>query len=241
MKNLIPLFLIFLAGSVSAQEIKTKVQESGFEIKSDPQKEEQFDEANIFIFTDAGYANRTGDIVTGFTYTASQGGTDGTKYPSTDNESPFKDAIVFNLGFRYFMKNNIGYGFRGNFMTQSADFKDLATNPASVSTLILGFFPEVSYRQYLTSNKDIFAFGCLGVGYSYQIQEQSYRFNRITNVNQGFFAVRPSLGLNIPVFDLFHFHAETAYQFSQGKISDGTLSLSQFQVSAGISIRLNPF
>jgi hypothetical protein len=244
MNKFLTLAFCLFAFSVSAQEIKTKVQESRFDVKPDPQKEEQFDEARIFIFLDAGYARRTGDVITGFKATNSQNQNMVLKFQTTDEDAPFKDGLVVNFGFRYFLKNNIGLGLRGNWFHNSADFREKSffSNPADASTNIYSLMPEISYRKYFSDeDKAGFLYGCLGLGFSYQLQQQNYRFDRITNINQGFFAARPSLGVNVPLFDLFHFHSEVAYQFSQGKISDGTLSLSQFQISAGLSIRLNAF
>jgi len=85
-------------------------------------------------------------------------------------------------------------------------------------------------------------YGSLGIGWGIIDQTQNYaRANRETNVNERFLLIRPAIGVNVPIWDRFHFHSEVGYGYSQGKIPSGTLSLSQAQLSIGIHYRLNDF
>lgn len=247
-KSVLLLFTALLFSQIGrAQEIKTKVQESGFEVKPDAQKEEQFEPANFFVFAGAGIAIRTGNMLTGFL--ASDGKTNPKYHKSNDDDAPLKTSLSLDLGLRYFLDDKWGIGLRGNYFVNQIDFYELDTtgakfkgiNPSSANTRIGTGAIEGIYRHYFTTEKSAFAYAGLGLGYSYINQEQNYIYGRKTIVNQGFFMARPFVGVNVPVWDVIHFYAEAGYQYSQGKISDGTLSLSQLGITAGIHIRLNAF
>ncbi len=231
--------VLFLTSFYSfGQEIKTRVQESEFNVKPDPNKEEQFEEARVFIFADAGLGRRTGNITTGFLLP----GENDISQQTTDDASPFKNGFLLSFGFMYYFQNNLGLGIRGNWFSNKANFISKSGGRAEASTTIYGFMPEISYRKYLSSDKEAFVYGGLGAGVNYQLQTQYYsKSQNNRDVNHGFFAARPFLGINMPLYEIFHLHVESGYQFAEGSIPSGILSLSQFQLSAGLSVRLNSF
>ena len=114
------LFLLLLSHLSMAQEIKTKVQESGFDIKPETVKDEQFDPANFFAFVGAGVGVRTGEVLTGFL--ASGGGTNTDLHKSNDNAQPLRVGFVLDLGLRYFFDNNFGVGLRSNAFFNKIEF-----------------------------------------------------------------------------------------------------------------------
>lgn len=250
MRKIFLAFSVFLplSWSVMGQEIKTTVTESNSELKPDIQKEEQFEPANIFVFAGAGIGIRTGDVLTGFLATA--GAANPKVHKSYDDANPLRTGICFDLGGRYFLNDNFGIGLRGNYFANMVDFLELdttgslfkANNPSSATTRIGSGCVEALYRLYFSSSKkEAFVYGGLGIGLSFINQEQKYRYDRKTLVNESFLMARPFIGINVPVWDVVHFYAESGYQYSQGKISDGTLSLSQLGITAGVHIRLNAF
>lgn len=227
-----------LCFSAFGQEIKTKVTEEGFTLKPDPTKEEQFDEARFFVYLGGGYGIRTGKIITGFLVSNLQNSP--TYSRSTTYDSPLRNGFVIDFGGRYFFEKNFGVGLKSTFFLNSSDFKQ-GENDASQSTMISHGMIEGLYRIYFSKSlKQGFAYGGIGIGAGYIDQTQKYRYS-LTNVNETFFAVRPMIGLNMPIWDIIHGYGEVGYGFSQGSIPDGTLSLSQFQFTAGLHIRLNPF
>lgn len=233
---LISTFLIGL--STFGQEIKTKVTEEGFTIKPDITKEEQFEEARLFLYFGAGYGLRTGKIISGFLVSNNQPAPQ--YFRSTDTDSPFKDGFLLDFGARYFFEKNIGIGLKSNFFLNNGDFLQNA-DKATQSTLISYGMIEGLYRIYFSESlKQGFVYGGIGLGVGYIDQTQNYRYSK-TNVNESFFAVRPLVGINVPIWDVLHWYGELGYGFSQGNLPDGTLSLSQFQASVGVHIRLNPF
>lgn len=253
-------FILFLGTPFfgNGQTIKTKVQESGYEIKPEAQKVEQFEEARIFLYAGAGFGLRQGKITTGFLVGQGQGQyVDASIVNKTTNKSdPFINGFFSELGFRYFTKSNFGVGVKGSLFLNSGTFldssgydpiKNNSTNPyyaqnAAASTSIFNGNIECIYRYYLSeASKSIFVYGGLGLGMSIINQDQNYSAGRKTRVDNTFFSVRPFVGIQIPVWDIIYVYAETGYNFAQGKISAGTLSLSQYQASAGIQIRLNEF
>jgi hypothetical protein len=238
MKRIFLSIFCFSALFASAQEIKTRVQESEFNVKPDPTKEEQYEEARVFIFADAGLGIRNGNFTTGFL----PPGQSDLSLQTTEVGKPFKNGFLLSFGFMYYFQNNLGLGIRGNWFYNYGEFFTKTGEKANATTTIYGFMPEVSYRKYLSSDKEGFIYGGIGAGINYQLQSQYYsKVQKYTDVNQGFFAARPFLGINLPVYEIIHLHAETGYQFSEGSIPSGVLSLSQFQLSAGVSIRLNSF
>jgi len=250
-KHFLFLFIFFWAISgLQAQEIKTKVSESGFGINPDAQKEEVFEEARMFVFGGIGYGRRAGNVLTGFSVQSKNNLTGETSLSkSTDYDVPFLDGFCVDLGFRYFFHNNFGIGFKGNYFRNSAKFVEVGKSPFGVpnsqeavaNTNIWQGSVEGLYRYYLHGKKESFLYGAIGIGFSNIDQTQEYRYGRITEVATSFILIRPAVGINIPVWDVLHFYSETGYAISQGKISEGNLSLSQFQISAGVHIRLNSF
>lgn len=248
-KVIVPLVILcsaplFLFG----QEIKTTVTETGSNITPDIQKEEQFDPANIFVFAGAGIGSRTGEVLTGFLATG--GATNPKVHKTNDDANPLRGGLSLDFGGRYFINDQFGFGIRGNYFLNKVDFLEMDTsgapfksnNASSAITRIGSGCVEGIYRLYFSkSKKEAFAYGGLGLGLSFINQEQSYIYDRKTIVNQTFFMARPFAGINVPAWDVLHFYFETGYQYSQGKITDGTLSLSQVGVTAGVHIRLNPF
>ena len=237
--QLLVVLSFFSVAAVNAQEIRTKVNESTFDLKPDATKEEELDEATTFVFAGAGYARRTGEITTGFI--AAVPNTVQT-YISTTDKSPFVNGLTIDLGFRHFFPNQIGIGLRTGLFANTSPFveQNLADKKANQDTYIYQGTVEGLYRHYLSNEKSSFLYGSLGLGWSYINQVQKYRYS-ITELEEGFFAVRPAIGINVPLWDVVHFYGETGYLFSQGNTTTGTLSLSQFQISAGVHIRLNSF
>jgi hypothetical protein len=238
--------LLLFPALLSAQEIKTKVTESQFDIKPDAVKEEQFDEATTFAFAGLGWARRTGPVMAGFTSFRTNNRDLLEEYTTTTDDVPHRNGIAFNLGFRHFFKNGFGLGLSGHMFRNSADFyeDDFINDPrykSSSVTLIFDMAVEGLYRHYLTSSKTAFAYAGLGLGMASMIQDQTYRSDRETQVSTNFFLARPMAGINFPIVDLFHGYAEAGYAYSAGSISYGDLSLSRFSISAGIQIRLNSF
>lgn len=242
------LALTFLALLLShlmiAQEIKTKVQESGFDVKPELVKEEQFDPANFFAFVGGGVGIRTGEVLTGFL--ASGDAQHPELHKSNDDDKSLRTGFSLDLGLRYFFDTNFGIGLRSNAFFNKVDFVELnsleTTETSSANTRIGSGNLEGIYRLYFSkSKKEGFGYGGIGLGFSLINQEQNYRGGRKTDVNQAFFMARPFVGVNIPIWDRIHFYGETGYQFSQGEISDGTLSLSQLGITVGVHIRLNDF
>jgi len=247
-------FLIILSVPFfgNGQTIKTKIQESGYEVKPDAQKIEQFEEARIFVYAGAGFGIRQGKITTGFLVGNGQGQNVDPNFKSqtTNKPEPFRNGFHAELGFRYFTESNFGFGAKGSLFVNSANFLDTSgsnqnlniSKPAKAMTNIYNGNIEGLYRFYLSkTNKSIFVYGGLALGISIIDQEQSYTVDRKTTVNSSFFSTRPFAGIQIPVWDVIHVYAEGGYNFSQGKISSGTLSLSKYQIVAGIQIRLNEF
>jgi len=243
-RNVSILFVFLIHFSLFAQPIKTKVTESGFDIKQDIQKEVQFEEARIFVYAGAGVGLRTGRIISGFLVNESPTMLNESKpnYRTTVDPDPFRFGLHAEAGVRYYLDNNFGIGAKGSLFYNSAKFIE-PLGKATASTNIVGGYVEGLYRYFFNKTEQkTFLYGSLGLGVSILDQEQKYETaNRTTSVSSTFFAVRPALGINIPIWDIFHFYAETGYNFSQGKISDGSLSLSQFQLAGGIHIRLNSF
>lgn len=237
--QLLIVFTLFSVAAVQAQEIRTKVNESTFNLKPDAVKEEQLDEATTFVFAGAGYGRRTGKITTGITFTNPM---DGKSYVATNEPESFQNGVSVDLGFRHFFTGNIGIGVRtGMFISNSSFIAEFHSdkNAKHASYIYQGAF-EVLYRHYLSSEKTTFIYGSAGLGWSYLNQTQTYRFTK-TEYEAGFFNIRPAVGINAPVWDVVHLYAEAAYSLAQGKVTDGNLSLSQFQLSAGVHIRLNSF
>ena len=245
---------VFISAQSFGQEIKTKVQESGFDVKPDPQKEEQFEEARLFLFAGAGLGMRQGEILAGML--ASDNQPNPTYHRGTADAEPFRNGFTLDFGLRYFLKEktagflppNFGLGLRAGYFRNDSDFLEdgsfSPTKNSSAETTIYSLLGEFSYRVYLTSNKTGFAYAGVGLGSSMISQDQTYTANstnRTYSVDEAFFAARPMLGIQLPVLDLVHLYFEAAYSFSQGKITDGTLSLSQIQLGAGVQIRLNAF
>lgn len=230
-------FLVWL--SAYSQEIKTKVSEDGISTKPSAAQEEPFEEARFFAYLGGGLGIRTGNILTGFL--TSDG--NGNYFPSTKDNSRFKNGFIIDFGGRYYFPNNFGIGLKTtHFMNQSKFLQGAANDDAKQFTYIIYGMAEGLYRMYFSKEKkEGFVYGGLGLGIGYINQDQEYRYDRVTNVTETFFAFRPALGLNMPVYDVFHVYAEGAYGFSQGEINDGTLSLSQIQILGGINIRINPF
>ncbi len=242
MKNIKLIFVLTLFSMAAAhsQEIRTKVNESTFDLKPDAVKQEELDEATTFVFAGAGYGRRTGEITTGFI--ANSTDLPVIYYQSTTDKSPFVNGVSIDLGFRHFLPGNFGIGLRtGLFLNNEPFF--VQKNPgekAKQNTYIYQGTVEGLYRHYLTTKKTSFVYGSIGLGWSILNQTQKYR-NTETQYEEGFFTFRPAVGINVPVWDVVHLYAETAYSLAQGKVTAGNLSLSQFQVSAGVQIRLNSF
>lgn len=246
MKKLVLIFcsIACFSASVSGQEIKTTVKESGFDLKPDPVKEEVFEEARTFVFTGIGWGHRTGNVVSGFVTNTRIPPI--RSYKSTDYKQPFQNGLNFDLGFRYFLENNFGLGLRGNYFSNNAKFTEVdkvsgMSLDAKAKTRIFQGNLEALYRRYLSSDKTAFVYGALGLGMAHIEQEQEYRDNRITTVSMSTFLVRPAVGINVPMMDIFHFYSEASYGFSQGDLNGETLSLSQIQLTAGVHFRLNSF
>jgi len=237
--KLIIILTLFSVSAASSQEIRTKVNESTFNLKPDATKEEQFDEATTFIIAGAGYGRRTGELRTGFSTTVP--GSE-LNILTADDKTAFQNGTVFDLGFRHFFLNKIGVGLHTGLFFNNSPFvaANLLDKIANQSTSIYQGNLELLYRHYLTSEKSMFVYGGVGFGWSYLIQSQTYRYTK-TEFEAGFLNIRPAVGINVPVWDVLHIYAETAYSIAQGKVTEGNLSLSQFQISAGLQIRLNPF
>ena len=249
-KNItVVLFILTACLPAFAQEIKTKVTESGFTVKPDAVKEEAFDESRVLVTAGVGLGVRSGNFMTGF-ITSTTNATPNYLYPSTDYKYPHRYGFCVELGLRYFPEsmNGFGLGFRGNGFLRKSDFQEVfsiptqqTTNNAVARTQIFDGMGEVIYRRFLQPEKNSFVYGCLGVGYSYILQEQAYRYDRKTELSTGFFAIRPSAGFNTELADYICLYTEAGYTFSQGSITTGTLSLSRFQLMAGVQFRLNPY
>jgi hypothetical protein len=242
--SIVFVFPIFCFG----QEIKVKVQvqESGSEIRPDAQKEEKFEEARFFLYGGAGFGIRQGKITTGFIKGEGSGqiiDPNNTDNQTTNESKPFKNGFYSELGCRFFLKNNFGLGAKGSLFVNNAEFRNITDESnSSAATYLYGGAIEGLYRIYFEKDeKTIFCYTGLSLGVSIIDQKQTYRFRTPTFVNQAFFTVRPTIGIQIPVWDIFHVYVETGYNFAEGKISAGSLSLSQYQASAGIQIRLNSF
>lgn len=242
MKQLIPFILFFTIGistSTFAQKIKTKVSEEGFSSKPEAPPEEKFEEARLFIYLGTGFGIRTGEILTGFL--ASDNQPEPTYFRSTEDASRFRNGVVVDFGGRYFFPQNYGIGLKSNLFINQNGFIE-ASNSASQKTYIAYGMLEGLYRHYFSqTEKAGFIYGALGVGIGYINQTQEYRYSRVTDVTESFFGLRPAIGVNLPIWDVIHGYGEVGYGFSQGKIADGTLSLSQFQTTIGVHIRLNAF
>jgi len=238
--QLLIVFTLFSVAAVQAQEIRTKVNESTFNLKPDAVKEEQLDEATTFVFAGVGYARRIGNITTGFVATKPNPPVQ--TYISTTDKSPFENGVTVDLGFWHFFPNQIGIGIRTGLFINNSPFveQNIADNKANQDTYIYQGTVEGLYRHYLSTEKSSFLYGSLGLGWSYINQVQKYRYSR-TELEEGFFTARPAIGINVPLWDVVHFYGETGYVFSQGSTTNGTLSLSQIQISAGVHIRLNSF
>lgn len=247
MKRFYAQIISLICLSATAQEIKTKVQESGFEIKPDAEKVVEFEPARTFIYAGIGWSRRLGDITTGFTALPSATNPIQTKYITTKDPDPHQNGVVFSLGLRHFFPKNYGLGIRFGLFYNNAEFLDInsgfvgSKDKADVTTLIGSGLIEGLYRIPFFSDKDGAVYGGLGLGTTYINQNQQYRYNRTTNISQAFFAARPAIGVSYPVWDIFNINTEVAYLYSEGTIPDGSLSLSQFQWLAGIHIRLNSF
>lgn len=239
MKRIFIPFAFFGFLSANAQEIKTKVSEDGINNKPSAAQEEPFEEARFFAFLGGGFGTRTGNILTGFL--TSDG--NGNFFPSTKDNSSIKNGLTIDFGGRYFFPKNFGIGLKTTHFFNQSNFKQGANNDdANQNTYIIFGMAEGLYRMYFSKEKkESFIYAGLGLGIGYINQTQEYRYARVTNVTENFFAIRPTVGVNIPVYDIFHIYAEGGYGYSQGKITDGTLSLSQVQILAGVNIRLNPF
>lgn len=222
-----------------AQEIRTKVNESTFNLKPDAVKEETLDEATTFIVAGFGYGRRIGKLTTGLTFTNA---TDGSTYNVITENSAFENGVVVDLGFRHYFPGNFGIGVHTGLFVNNSTFigTNLIDKNVSQSSYIYQGNFEGLYRYYLGSEKTMFLYGALGIGWSYLNQTQKYRYSK-TEYEAGFFNVRPAVGINLPVWDVVHLYAETAYSIAQGKVTEGDLSLSQLQISAGVHIRLNSF
>jgi len=242
MKNIKLIFVLTLFSMAAAhsQEIRTKVNESTFDLKPDAVKQEELDEATTFVFAGAGYGRRTGEITTGFI--ANSTDLPVIYYQSTTDKSPFVNGVSIDLGFRHFFPNQFGIGLRTGLFANTSRFVEQlnASKKANQETYIYQGTLEGLYRYYFSSSKSSFVYGSLGLGWSYLNQVQKYRFST-TELEEGFFALRPAIGINLPVWDVVHLYGETGYLFSQGSTTNGDLSLSQFQISAGVQIRLNSF
>lgn len=233
------ILILISAAAARSQEIRTKINESTFDLKPDAVKEEQLDEATTFIYSGAGYARRTGPVTTGFIVTVPNPPV--FSYQSTTNKNPFLNGVSIDLGFRHFFSSQFGIGLRtGLFMNNNPFIDDSSKSNASQSSYIYQGTVEGLYRHYLSNDKTSFIYASLGLGWSYLNQVQKYRYST-TELEEGFFAFRPAIGINIPVWDVVHLYGETGYLFSQGSTTNGDLSLSQFQISAGVHIRLNSF
>lgn len=247
MKRLYTQIIALLCLSASAQEIKTKVQESGFEVKPDAEKVVDFEPARTFIYAGVGWGRRLGDITTGFKALPSATNPIQTKYITTNDPDPHQNGLVLSLGLRHFFPKNFGLGIRFGLFYNNASFVDINSgfaggkDNASATTFIGSGLVEGLYRIPLFQDKDGAIYGGLGIGSTYINQNQEYRYDRTTNIGQAFFAARPVLGISYPVWDIFHINTEVAYLYSEGTIPDGSLSLSQIQWLAGIHIRLNSF
>ncbi len=241
MKNIKLIFVLTLFSMAAAhsQEIRTKVNESTFDLKPDAVKQEELDEATTFVYGGIGYGRRIGELRTGFSAYVQ---TSNISLRTAEDNSPFQDGAVFDLGFRHFFDNRIGVGLHTGLFYNNTSFipANLVDKDASQTSSIYQGTLEVLYRHYLSSDKTMFLYGGLGFGWSYLNQSQRYRYTK-TEYEAGFFNFRPVVGIDVPVWDVVHLYAETAYSFSQGKVTEGNLSLSQFQISAGVQIRLNSF
>lgn len=238
--KLIIVLTLFSMAAAHSQEIRTKVNASTFDLKPDAVKEEQLEEATTFVYAGAGYGRRMGEITTGFIATVPNPPV--FSYQSTTNKNPFVNGATIDLGFRHFFPNKFGIGVRTGLFVNNRSFTEDNTpfNKADQNTYIYQGTVEGLYRHYLSTEKTSFVYGSLGLGWSYLNQVQKYK-SGTTELEEGFFALRPAIGINLPAWDVVHLYAETGYLFSQGSTSNGDLSLSQFQISAGVQIRLNSF
>lgn len=240
------IFLFFGFFSLNAQEIKTKVTESGFDLKPEATKEEEFESDKMYVFVGGGYGRRLGTVTTGFVMNYVE--PPFTVYQTTTNNQPFLDGYSVDLGFRNFFDSNFGIGAKGSLFSNKGNFWEVVNLPgyppqkAWASTKIYDFHVEAMYRFYPSNRFRTYLYGGLGLGISLIDQTQYYtKDTRTRNVSESAFSFRPFVGVVAPVWERFHFFAETGYCQSEGSISEGTLSLSRYQVSAGLYLRLNAF
>ena len=231
-----------------AQDINVKVKESTFEDKPAIEKEAQFEPANFFLMGGVGMGYRTGNVIARFR--ADPGKESITlPYRSTDENSKFKLGLVFEVGGSYYFENNFGIGLRASLFSNNIDFIELGSannksnNNANAKTEIYSGLLEGLYRIHFSKqDKTGFFYGGIGIGATSISQLQTYKAsNRKTTVSESTLAVRPSAGVNVPLYDRFHFYSEVGFLIGNKKTPDGNLSLSQFQLTAGVQIRLNSF
>jgi hypothetical protein len=239
------LFCLLLIFPLLGQEIKTKVVESGFDVKPDAQKEVELDEARTFVFLGAGFGRRQGNVLNGYELKAPAPVNQ--VYKTTSYAEPFRNGINIELGFRHFLESNFGFGIRGNFWQNRTDYEEISNEPKpandpadSRSSIYYGTL-EALYRKYLGSSKTSFVYGSLGLGWAVHDNEQNYRYGRKNASTEGYFMVRPAVGINLPIWERLHGHFEAGYNFSQGSNKFGDVSLSQWQISIGTHFRINPF
>ena len=230
-----------------AQDINVKVKESTFEDKPAIEKEAQFEPANFFLMGGVGMGYRTGNVIAGFNADGSQESNE--VYKSTTENNKFKLGLVFEVGGSYYFANNFGIGLRGGLFLNNIDFIESGNannnlnNKANAKTEIYSGLVEGLYRIHFSKEeKTGFFYAGIGVGATSISQLQTYEAsNRKTPVSESSLAIRPSAGVNIPIYDRFHFYSEAGFLIGNKKISDDNLSLSQFQITAGVQIRLNSF
>ncbi len=169
-------------------------------------------------------------------------------YQTTTNKQPFVDGFAVDLGFRNFFDSNFGLGARGGLFSNSTDFWEVVNLPgfppqnARATTQIYDLQVEGLYRYYPSQNAKTYLYGGLGVGLSLIDQTQYYsKETRNRTVTGSFLSFRPFVGVVAPLWERLHFYAETGYCQSEGSISEGTLSLSRFQIMTGLYFRLNAF
>ncbi len=230
-----------------AQDINVKVKESTFEDKPAIEKEAQFEPANFFLMGGVGMGYRTGNVIARFRANGAQQ-QDQNSFPRTTTENnKFKFGIVFEVGGSYYFDNNFGIGLRGSLFHNNIDFIEggelpgKPNNPANAKTEIYSGLLEGLYRIHFSKEeKTGFFYGGIGIGATSIDQKQKYTAGRKTTVSESTLAIRPSAGVNVPLYDRFHFYSEVGFLIGNKK-TDGNLSLSQFQLTAGVQIRLNSF
>lgn len=245
-KFALPIFLLFTTFGLYAQEIKTKVTESGFDLKPEATREEEFEADKMYIFLSGGYGRRMGQVTTGFVMNYVD--PPYTIYQTTTNKQPFVDGIGVDLGFRNYFESNFGFGARGSLFSNKADFWEVVNLPgfppqkARATTQIYDLHLEGMYRFYPSEKFKTYIYGGLGLGLSLIDQTQYYSKDiRTRTVSGSFFSFRPFVGVVAPIWERLHYFAETGYCQSEGSISEGTLSLSRFQIATGLYFRLNAF